>query len=156
MLRFRTSNSAYFIHTEQAVGSTSKARSYMFRALSISSYHSINNIHTYLLLFPFGIFYVVSHVLSLVLYTFLKVTTLEESPFSQFLYTSNLYIYYIPPSFGSSEQVFSLQKTTFFCISQKLLSSDLNRCWISISDLWIMGDSFDIYSVISPSRHFVL
>ena len=51
---------------------------------------------------------------------------------------------------------FHFRRLAFFCISQKLLSSDLNRCWISISDLWIMGDSFEIYSVISPSRHFVL
>ena len=32
-----------------------------------------------------------------------KVTTLKKSPFGQFLYTSDLHIYYIPPSFESSE-----------------------------------------------------
>ena len=54
-----------------------------------------------------------------------------------------------------TNRCFHFRRLTFFCISQKLLSSDLNRCWISISDLRIMGDSFEIYSVISPSRHFV-
>ena len=51
---------------------------------------------------------------------------------------------------------FHFRRLTFFCISQKLFSSDLNGCWISISHLGVIGDSFEMYSVISPSRHFVL
>lgn len=49
-------------------------------------------------------------MLPLVLYPFLKVTTLKKPPFRQFLHTSYSLIYDIPPSFESSEQAFSPQK----------------------------------------------